>query len=196
MASKLLLKRAADLLAVVLVLPALCSFWLRARLVGPDRALLASSQALSLLPGLSGQYLRRAFLRRTLAYCHPTAAIEFGTLFSKVGARLGANVYIGPMCHIGLAQIEDDVLVGAAVHIPSGPMTHGIDELATPIREQAGAPEMVRIGSGSWLGSGSIVLADVGRDTVLAAGAVVSRPLPDRVVAAGVPARVIRSRGA
>jgi acetyltransferase-like isoleucine patch superfamily enzyme len=38
------------------------------------------------------------------------------------------------------------------------------------------------------------VMADVGRDTIVGAGAVVVQPLPDRVVAAGVPARIVRSR--
>jgi acetyltransferase-like isoleucine patch superfamily enzyme len=37
-------------------------------------------------------------------------------------------------------------------------------------------------------------MADVGRDTIVGAGAVVTKPLPDEVIAAGVPARVIRSR--
>ena len=52
----------------------------------------------------------------------------------------------------------------------------------------------VRIGAGAWVGSGAVVLADVGRDTVVGAGAVVTKPLPDRVLAAGVPARVLRRR--
>jgi virginiamycin A acetyltransferase len=38
------------------------------------------------------------------------------------------------------------------------------------------------------------VLADVGKGTIVAAGAVVTKPLPDNVIAAGVPAKVIRSR--
>ena len=37
-------------------------------------------------------------------------------------------------------------------------------------------------------------MADVGRDTIVGAGAVVTKPLPDRVIAAGVPARVLRGR--
>jgi acetyltransferase-like isoleucine patch superfamily enzyme len=37
-------------------------------------------------------------------------------------------------------------------------------------------------------------MADVGCGTVVGAGAVVVKPLPDEVIAAGVPARVIRSR--
>jgi acetyltransferase-like isoleucine patch superfamily enzyme len=38
------------------------------------------------------------------------------------------------------------------------------------------------------------VLADIGRHSVVGAGAVVTRPLPAYIVAAGVPARVIRER--
>lgn len=55
---------------------------------------------------------------------------------------------------------------------------------------------MVRIGSGTWIGAGAIVMADVGRDSIVGAGAVVTKPVPDRVLAAGVPAQVIRSRDA
>jgi acetyltransferase-like isoleucine patch superfamily enzyme len=53
---------------------------------------------------------------------------------------------------------------------------------------------MVRVGSGSWIGSGAVILADVGRNCVVGAGAVVTKALPDDVVAVGVPARVIRVR--
>jgi acetyltransferase-like isoleucine patch superfamily enzyme len=53
---------------------------------------------------------------------------------------------------------------------------------------------MVTIGAGAWIGTSAIVLADVGKGTVVAAGAVVTKPLPDNVIAAGVPAKVIRSR--
>jgi serine acetyltransferase len=52
----------------------------------------------------------------------------------------------------------------------------------------------VRIGAGSWIGAGAIILADVGRGCVVGAGAVVTRPLPDFAVAVGVPARVLRFR--
>jgi acetyltransferase-like isoleucine patch superfamily enzyme len=39
-------------------------------------------------------------------------------------------------------------------------------------------------------------MADVGRHSVVGAGSVVTKPIPDGVVAAGVPARVIRQRSA
>jgi virginiamycin A acetyltransferase len=53
---------------------------------------------------------------------------------------------------------------------------------------------MIRIGAGTWIGSAAVVMADVGHDAVVGAGAVVTRPVPDAVVAAGVPARVLRAR--
>jgi virginiamycin A acetyltransferase len=86
--------------------------------------------------------------------------------------------------------------VAAGVHIPSGPSTHGIDDLSVPIREQPGAQRMVRVGAGAWIGSAAVIMADVGRHAVVGAGSVVTRELPDAVLAAGVPARVIRVRGA
>jgi acetyltransferase-like isoleucine patch superfamily enzyme len=182
--------------ALVIVTPALLSYAIRRLAVGPDRALEGSTQALSLVPGLTGRYLRQAFLARVLAHCAASAAIEFGVLFSQTGARLDANVYVGPRCHLGLVHLERDVLLGAGVHVPSGGATHGMADPDRPIRDQPGAPAMVRIGEGSWIGSTAVVLADVGRHCVIAAGAVVTRPLPDHVVAAGVPARIIKNRRA
>ena len=52
----------------------------------------------------------------------------------------------------------------------------------------------MRIGAGAWIGSAAVVLADVGRGTIVGAGSVVTKPLPDDVIAAGVPAKVIRPR--
>lgn len=189
-------KRVAFWLASAAVLPWLASYRLRAAVLGRDRALEGSSQAISLAPGVLGQYLRRAFYARTLAFCHPSVTIEFGVLFSKAGARLDEHVYVGPRCHLGLVHLERDVLLGPGVHIPSGRSTHGTGDAARPIRDQDVRYAPVTIGAGSWVGSAAVVMADVGRDTVVGAGSVVVHPLPDRVVAAGNPSRTVRSRAA
>jgi acetyltransferase-like isoleucine patch superfamily enzyme len=187
-------KALARLLATVLVTPALVSYAVRRSFMGRDASIEGSTQALALLPGLFGDYLRRAFLMRTLDRCASTASIRFGVLFSQAGARIDDHVYVGPGCHLGLVHLERDVLLASGVHIPSGGATHGIEDLDTPIREQPGAKTRVRIGEGSWIGSASVVLADVGRHCVIGAGSVVTKPIPDFSVAAGVPARVIRAR--
>jgi virginiamycin A acetyltransferase len=189
-----LLKTVVRDLALVCASPFVGSYYLRSLVIGRNRALEGSTQLLSMFPGLLGRYVRVAFLRCTLAECDPSAAVEFGTIFSQAGTRLGPNVYIGPGCHIGLASIEADALIGAGVHIPSGPSTHGIEDLVRPIREQPGRAVRVRVGSGSWIGSAAVVLADVGEHTVVGAGSVVVKPLPAFAIAAGVPARVTRDR--
>lgn len=187
-------KAIAFVAATVLIAPLLVSYWLRAALVGRDRALEGSSQTLSLVPGLIGQYVRRAFFARTLASFHRTATIEFGVLLSKADTRIDEFVYVGPRCHLGLVHLQRDVLLGPAVQIPSGGQTHGIADLGHPIREQAGIRTLIRVGAGTWIGAGAIVMASVGCDSVVAAAAVVTHPIPDRVIAAGVPARVVRER--
>jgi virginiamycin A acetyltransferase len=192
--AKATVKALLHALATVVVLPWLIAYWLGAALLGKDRALEGASQSLALLPGLTGVFLRRAFLARVLARCHPSAEVCFGTLFSQTGAVIDENVYVGPRCHLGLVHLEADVLVAAGVHVPSGGQTHYFDDPDTPIRDQGGERTVVTIGRGAWIGSAAVVLADVGAGTIVGAGSVVTKPLPDFVIAAGVPARVLRPR--
>ena len=189
-----LCKQLARLLATVTMSPVMATYFMRSRLFGANRALEGTSQWLSLLPGLWGCYLRAAFYHFALAECQPTPRIQFGTLLSKAGTRIGPYAYIGPRCHIGLADIGADVLIAAGVQIPGGAHIHGFADPVQPIRNQSGEIRCVKIGAGAWLGAGSIVFADVGQNTVIGAGAVVTRPLPSQVVAVGSPARPVRSR--
>jgi acetyltransferase-like isoleucine patch superfamily enzyme len=163
-------------------------------ILGKDRALEGSTQLLALFPGLCGQYIRRAFLAWTIAECHPSATICFGTILSKTATRIGENAYIGPYCSLGAVTIERDVLIATGVHILSGGRIHGTDNPLRPIREQEGKLVHVTMGAGCWIGAGAVVMADVGRDSIVGAGAVVTKPVPEKVVAAGVPMKVIRPR--
>lgn len=181
-------------LAALAVLPARLSFAVRASLLGRDRAFEASCEALARIPGLRGQYMRRAFLTATTEGCGPETVIGVGTLFSTARVRLDHNAYVGPNCSLGWVHVERDTMIAAGVQIPSGPRTHGIDRLDIPMRDQPGSPVCVRIGEGAWVGNGAIVLADVGRHAIVAAGAVVTAPVPDYAVVGGVPARVLKSR--
>ncbi|MBN9520243.1 acyltransferase [bacterium] len=187
-------KRAVRAAALVLVFPLLLDYWLWSRVFGRHTAFRGIVQVASLFPGLPGMYLRGALLRQVLADCHPSACVEFGVLFSEPGATLGAGVYVGPRCILGLVRVEKDALIASGVQIPSGAKTHHFDDPDVPIRDQGGEVQCVTIGEGAWIGAGAIVLADVGKGTVVAAGSVVTKPLPEFVVAAGVPAKVIRQR--
>lgn len=185
----------AEVMGFWMALPFLVWYRVEAALRDRSAALESCSQALSLLPGLPGQFIRRAFYRRTLARCSSTCVISFGVLFSDPLAEIGEHVYIGPNCDIGRAIIEDDVLLGSGVHILSGKRRHGIEDLSKPIRLQEGQLQSVRIGKGSWVGNGAIIMADVGPDAVVGAGSVVTRAVEARSIVAGNPATLIRRRG-
>ncbi|QEL15427.1 acyltransferase [Limnoglobus roseus] len=188
------LKLALHAVAVVVVSPLLLTYFLGSLLLGKNRALEGATQTLALLPGISGTFLRQAFLSVVLTRCHPSAEVCFGTLFSQAGAIIDENVYVGPRCHLGLVHIEKNVLLAAGVHVPSGGQTHAFDDPDVPIKDQGGVRSLVTIGEGAWIGSAAVVMADVGRGSIIAAGAVVTKPIPDNVIAGGVPAKVIRGR--
>jgi virginiamycin A acetyltransferase len=188
------MKRVARFLFRLIAIPAVLSFHIRSLFLGRQRAFQSSTQALAVIPGLPGQYMRRAFLRAVAAGCDDEAVVEFGTTFSDPDVFIGPRAYVGPHCDIGLARIEADVLIAAGVHIPSGPGTHGMADLSAPIREQPGVKRLVRLGAGAWIGNNAVVMADVGVAAVIGAGAVVTAPIPDGAVAVGVPARSLRIR--
>ena len=180
--------------AAVIVFPAVCAFRLQAAVVGADRVFNNWSQLFSLIPGLTGVYLRHAFLRSTTKGCDTDACVSFGTLFSHPGVSLGKTVYIGNYCSIGDVTIEDDVLIASHVSIMNGCRQHGTERLDIPVREQTGHYEAVTIGRDSWIGERATVAANIGRHCIIGAGALVLSPVPDYCIAVGVPARVIRDR--
>jgi maltose O-acetyltransferase len=107
-----------------------------------------------------------------------------------VGARTFAN--FGLVClDVARVTIGDDVQIGPNVQLltPTHPVEPG------PRRDRWEAALPITIGDNVWLGGGVIVCPGVtiGANTVVGAGAVVTRDLPPDVVAVGSPARVVRS---
>lgn len=104
-----------------------------------------------------------------------------------VGERVFVNQgsYIRPN-----VTIEDDVSIGPFVRIISD--THDI----SAGKRRTGTPrkDPIVIGAGTWIGAGATIMGGVtvGKRSIIATGAVVTKDIPDNVVAAGVPARVIR----
>jgi|688.fasta_scaffold89491_2 acetyltransferase-like isoleucine patch superfamily enzyme len=186
-----LLKRMLFGLAVLMVWP----FWLVTRL---ERALgiseevfLFCGQCLAIMPGLPGAYLRGAYYFGSLEHCDWEVRIGFGSIFVKRAARIGKHASFGNYCVVGHADIGQAVMVGSRVSIPSGKRQH-LDE-AGRLSGSQGQFDRVTIGARSWIGEGAIVLADVGEDCIVGAGAVVSHAVPVRSLVSGNPARVVRS---
>lgn len=190
-----ILKSAAHIMAIAVVLPAYGLYAIGAAVLGRDRIFPGFSQAFCLLPGLSGQWLRRAFYRLVLPRCGEGSVVSFGTVFSNPTAEIGAHAYIGLYCCLGDVVIEDDVLIASQVSVMNGCKQHGIDRLDIPVREQPGEWPKITIGRDSWIGERATVMANVGRHCVVGAGSVVTKEVPDYAIVIGVPARIVDWRG-
>ena len=110
-------------------------------------------------------------------------------------------VTVGQKCVIGRGShivghwsitIGDEVQLGPNVYITD--QNHSYLDPEVPVGRQLPEESAVSIGSGSWLGTQVVILpgTHLGRNTTVAAGAVVRGTFPDHVVLGGVPARVLR----
>jgi acetyltransferase-like isoleucine patch superfamily enzyme len=191
------LKCSADVLATLAVLPLFLLYRIQSMALGEAKVFPGWSQLFSLVPGLLGVYLRRAFYRLVFRRCGSGAWLGFGTVFSHADCAIGRSVYVGVYCCIGEVTLEDDVLIGSHVSIMNGSRQHGVERLDVPVREQPGVWPRVTVGRDSWIGDRAVVMSDVGRHCVVGAGSVVTGPVPDYAIVVGVPARIVgRRRGA
>lgn len=107
--------------------------------------------------------------------------------------HIGANVFI----NFGLTALDVvEIRIGNRTQIgPNVQLLTAVHPLAPEPRKamlEAGDP--IHIGENVWIGGGAIILpgVKVGDNAVIGAGAVVTKDVPERVVVAGNPARIIR----
>ena len=145
--------------------------------------------------GKPAKALRSLFGGALLSKKGKSVNIEHGARFAY-GCELGDHSGIGVNCYLhGKTVIGNDVIMGPECVFYS--KNHRSDRLDVPIRLQGDTEEMpVVIGDDVWIGHRVMLLPGVhiGNGCVIAAGAVVTKDIPDYSVAGGVPARVIRSR--
>lgn len=123
--------------------------------------------------------------RNTIVYC------QNGDI------RIGANSNIGSNCQIfssGNCVIGRDVLIAAYVYIIGG--GHAYNDDGTPIIAQQRVSKGISIGNGVWIGAGVKILdgVNVGSNSILAAGSIVTKDVPEGAIVGGMPAKVLRMR--
>ena len=136
--------------------------------------------------------LAEIFARLTDRPAEPTLTI-IPPFYSDCGKniRVGKNVFINTGCTMqdqGGIVIGNGVLLGHRCTIAT--LNHDLD----PARRQDLLPAPVHIGDNVWIGANVTILPGVtiGEYAVVAAGAVVTKDVPDYAVVGGVPAKVIR----
>ncbi|OGE30439.1 acetyltransferase [Candidatus Daviesbacteria bacterium RIFCSPHIGHO2_02_FULL_36_13] len=124
---------------------------------------------------------------------------SYATGCSKIS--IGKRVIIRPFSYIQTEAsddgaditIEDDVMLGPGVHIYTN--NHTFSNPNKPFIDQ-GYDEVkeVILKKGCWIGANVIILAGVtiGENSVIGAGSVVTKSIPDRTIAVGAPAKVIK----
>ncbi|MER7011472.1 sugar O-acetyltransferase [Saccharopolyspora sp. NPDC000359] len=128
---------------------------------------------------------------------------QFGpgaTVLPHFRCSYGSQVRIGPGSFVNNDAIFMDdapITIGADVRIgPRAQLLTALHPVQDRERRRAGweRPARITIGDNAWLGGGVIVCPGVtiGADAVVGAGSVVVRDVPDHVLVAGNPARVIR----
>lgn len=125
--------------------------------------------------------------------------IECTGVIRELGEKLlvGDHVGFSPNCFVqvrGCVQIGSNTIFGPYVSIHAE--NHNFAECSMPIRRQGATRKGIKIGDDCWIGAKAVILdgTTIGTGAVIAAGAVVTKDIPDFAVAAGVPAHVIKYR--
>ena len=110
------------------------------------------------------------------------------------------DVIIGDHTRIGLHNtIIGPVTIGSHVNLAQGitvtALNHNFDDTERRTDEQGVSVTQVTIGDDCWIGANAVILpgVTVGSHSVIAAGAIVTKDVPPQSLAAGVPAKVIKS---
>lgn len=155
------------------------------------------SEALSFVPFSFGWKLRRAIYARILPHIGRDAVLHFGVVLEDPRSIIGSNVWISTGCYLDYIDIGDAVLVGPRAVLLAGGQHHFFDRLDIPIKDQGNpGKEPLRIGRGAWVGANATVLAEVGHDAIVGAGAVVTKAVPPYAIVVGNPARLLGIREA
>lgn len=143
------------------------------------------------------------FYKSKMGSCGHNLIIGHSTEFLNASKfHIGNDFYCGPYCYFSTnnyfpVTIGDSVMFGPGIKVLGG--NHDIEwtesHMRYNTRESHSTGEIV-IGSGAWIGAGSIILskANIGEGAIIGAGSVVNSNIPPYSIAAGVPARFIKNR--
>lgn len=150
------------------------------------------AHAFALIPGIPGDYLRVAYYFLTLDHCALNSRVSFGTFFAQSSSIIHEGVYIGAYCVLGACTIGQRSQIASHVQVLAGRRQHPRSADGRIMGADKASFTAITIGSDCWIGASAILMADVGPQSTIGAGSVVTHPIRPGVVAVGNPARVVK----
>lgn len=145
---------------------------------------------------LGAKTIRRLLVKGMVDKCGKNVNIEHGAfLASGKGIEIGDNSGLGLNCRVaGPLVIGNDVMMAPGVMIFT--QNHETADTSIPMRLQTAPKKKVVIGNDVWIGANALIMpgVKVGNGCIIAAGAIVTRDVPDYAVVGGNPAKIIKFR--
>lgn len=119
-------------------------------------------------------------------------------VYGRIKVLHPENIIVGCYCTLNegvILNARDKIIIGNYVHIsPMSILTAGGLNIQEDYRTRAHFAREIVVSDGAWIGSHATILPGVkiGRNSIIGAGAVVTKDVPDNAVVAGVPARIIK----
>lgn len=147
----------------------------------------------SKIPFSIGQRIRYFYYKATLKHLGEKVVFKYGSFCQYHTASIGSRVLIGYYNALGEVHMGNDIVVGGFVNFVSGTSQHSFENSELTISAQKAKGRIViTIGSDVWIGSNSVIAADIGKRCVIGAGSVLVKPAEEHSVYVGNPARLIR----
>jgi acetyltransferase-like isoleucine patch superfamily enzyme len=154
------------------------------------------NRTLSLAPALNASVSvdeTRRKLSELVGYPLDHSTTVFAPFYTNFGRsiKIGKHVFINHACSflaMGGITLEDHVLIGPRVNLVTE--NHPL----SPAERRGMLCQPIWIKRNAWIGAGATILPGVtiGENSVVAAGAVVSKDVPDNVVVGGIPAKILK----
>ena len=140
------------------------------------------------------KYIRYFLLKNSINRCGKHLIVQSNVLISpfiEIGDNAEINEYVRIRANV---KIGNNVLIAPNVQLIS--INHEFSDITVPINLQGEKKGFIEIGDDVWIGTGAIVLPNlkIGKGSIIGAGAIVTKDVPEYAIVGGNPAKIIKYR--
>lgn len=156
-----------------------------------------SQEALRITAEINGSYHEPKELRALFSQLIGRPVDESFALFPPFYTDCGKNIHVGKQVFINMGckfQDQGGIYIGDGTLIGHNVVLATLNHAKSPKDRSTMIPAPIHIGKRVWIGSNATILPGVtiGDGAIVAAGAVVTRDVPDNTIVGGIPASVMR----